>query len=127
MCILVDSDPDGMAILSTYKYGSIAQAREIANLNVPKLEWLGLRASEVVAKTDSLGDETVVPLSSRDRKRAQAMLAKSPCFAEDGPEPTWRAELQQMLMLNIKAEMELLYEREGGIERWLDKKLLEAM
>jgi len=30
------------------------------------------------------------------------------------------------LMLNTKAEIELLYEREGGIERWLDKNMLEV-
>jgi len=126
MYILIDSDPDGMAIMSTYKYGSLAQAHRTASLNVPKLEWLGLRASELVTETDPLGDECLVRLSLRDRKKARAILAKSPCFVEDGPEPAWRAELQQMLMLNIKAEIELLYEREGGIEGWLDKKLLKV-
>src|SRR5207247_5865888 len=111
---------------STYKYGSLAQAHQAANLNVAKLEWLGLRTSELVTGTDPLGDECLVRLSLHDRKKARAMLAKSPCFAEDGPEPAWRTELQQMLMLNIKAEIELLYEREGGIEGWLDKKLLKV-
>jgi meiotic recombination protein SPO11 len=80
----------------------------------------------VVTGAGSLEDESLIPLSLRDRKKAQAMLAKSPCFAEEGPEPTWRAELQQMLMLNVKAEIEVLYEREGGIEGWLDKKLAES-
>lgn len=123
--MLADSDPDGIAIMSTYKYGSIAQSHENSNLNVPGIEWLGLRTSEVVNGIESTNKDTIIPLSSRDRNKALAMLTRSPIFAEDGPEPQWRAELQQMLMLNIKAEIEILYERQGGIERWLDKRLGE--
>lgn len=121
---LVDSDPDGMAIMSIFKYGSVAQAHENAKLNVRELRWLGLRTSSVVSGTDSIGEESFLPLSSRDRKKAIAMLS-SPTFAEVGPEPTWRAELQQMLMLNLKAEIEILYERDGGLEGWLDKQMQE--
>lgn len=121
---LVDSDPDGMAIMSIFKYGSVAQAHENAKLNVRQLRWLGLRTSSVATGSDCPGDETFLPLSARDRKKAVAML-RSPSFAEDGPEPMWRVELQQMLMLNLKAETEILYEREGGLEGWLDKRLQE--
>ncbi|PGH09411.1 hypothetical protein AJ80_07686 [Polytolypa hystricis UAMH7299] len=133
--ILVDSDPDGIAIMSTYKYGSVAQLHENANLNVPTLEWLGLRASDTgccgsgggATNTNTMGggDEALIPLTLRDRKKARAMLERSPVFAEDGPERRWRTELQHMLMVNVKAEIEVLYEREGGIERWLDRSLLE--
>ncbi|PGH36669.1 meiotic recombination protein SPO11 [[Emmonsia] crescens] len=120
--MLVDSDPDGMAIMSTYKYGSRAQAHENINLTVHGIQWLGLQASEVVSsRLDD--DDVLIPLTLRDRKKAQDMLARSPVFAEDGPEPAWRGELQHMLMSNVKAEIEVLYEREGGIERWLDRKL----
>ncbi|KAK2756486.1 hypothetical protein FQN54_005379 [Arachnomyces sp. PD_36] len=121
---LVDSDPDGVAIMSIYKYGSVAQAHENAKLNVRQLQWLGLRTSSVVTSSDGLGGETFLPLSPRDRKKAVAMLS-SPCFTADGPEPTWRAELQQMLLLNLKAEIEILYEKSGGLEGWLDERLRE--
>lgn len=121
---LVDSDPDGMAIMSIFKYGSVAQAHENAKLNVRELQWLGLRTSNVVTGSDGIGEQSFLPLSSRDRKKAVAML-NSPSFAEDSPEPTWRAELQQMLMLNLKAEIELLYDRDGGLEGWLDKQMQE--
>jgi meiotic recombination protein SPO11 len=121
---LVDSDPDGMAIMSIYKYSSAAQAHENTKLSIGDLQWLGLRTSSVVKSTDRLGEEAFLPLSIRDRKKAIAMLS-SPIFAEDGPEPTWRGELQQMLMLNLKAEIEILYERDGGLEGWLDKMLLQ--
>jgi meiotic recombination protein SPO11 len=124
---LVDSDPDGMAIMSTYKYGSKAHAHESFRLNAPNLQWLGVRISDVVASAGStLGgeDDPLIHLTSRDRKKALAMLRNSPAFAEDGPEVDWRAELQTMLMLNLKAETEILYERGGGLEGWLDRKMV---
>lgn len=122
--MLVDGDPDGMAIMSTYKYGSRAQAHDNTNLAVHNVQWLGLQASELVPSSLEIqGDDALIPLTSRDRKKAQDMLGRSPVFAEDGPEPAWRWELQHMLMTNVKAEIEMLYEREGGIETWLDHKL----
>ncbi|OJD24808.1 hypothetical protein ACJ73_03830 [Blastomyces percursus] len=123
--MLVDSDPDGIAIMSTYKYGSRAQAHDNPNLTVNKMQWLGLQSSEVASRIEvyQQDEEVLIPLASRDRKKAQDMLSRSPVFAEDGPEPAWRGELQHMLMSNVKAEIEILYEREGGIERWLDRKL----
>ncbi|KAF4213284.1 hypothetical protein CNMCM5878_000095 [Aspergillus fumigatiaffinis] len=119
----VDSDPDGMAIMSTYKYGSMAHARENEKLNVSKLRWLGLRTSDIIGGADSFGDEAFIRLSPRDRKKAIAMLANNPVWAEDGPEQEWRTELQQMLMLNLKAEIEILYDRQEGLEGWIDKKM----
>lgn len=121
--ILVDSDPDGMAIMSTYKYGSMAHAGENARLNIPCIRWLGLRTSDAVADADPLGDDALGSLTPRDRKKAISMLSNNPVWADDGPELEWRAELQVMLMLNLKAEIETLYNREGGIERWIDQQM----
>lgn len=118
---LVDSDPDGIAIMSTYKYGSMAYTHENARLNVPGLQWLGLRNSDIVAGSN-LDDEALIRLTVRDRKRAVTMLNNNPACAADGPEQEWRVELQQMLMLNLKAEIEILYER-GGLEEWIDSKM----
>ncbi|GLA39277.1 hypothetical protein AnigIFM63309_006614 [Aspergillus niger] len=124
---LVDGDPDGMAIMATYKYGSVAFAHENRNLNVPGLHWLGLRLADVVAGADPLGDDTLLHLTKRDRKKAIAMLSKNPVWEADGPEPEWRVELQRMLMLNVKAEMEILYDMEGGLTGWLDRKLIHLI
>ncbi|KAF9885620.1 hypothetical protein FE257_012711 [Aspergillus nanangensis] len=118
---LVDCDPDGMSIMSTYKYGSMAHASQNAKLNVPSIRWLGLRTSDVVAGTQS--DDTLLPLTARDRKKALAMLSSHPVWGPNGPELEWRAELQQMLMLNMKAELETLYSRNGGLEQWLNDKM----
>lgn len=123
----MDGDPDGMAIMSTYKHGSIAHLHENANFNVPHIEWLGLHATEAATGSQNAGDRPIMPLSLRDRKKATAMLARTPVFADDGPEPKWREELQRMLMMNSKAEIEIMYERPGGIEGWLDKKLREMV
>lgn len=112
-----------MAIMSTYKYGSKAHAHENARLNVPHIRWLGLRMSDVVVSADPEDDDSFVRMTARDRKKAVAMLKNSPVWAVDGPEPEWRVELQRMLMLNLKAETEIMYDRTGGLEGWLDQKM----
>ena len=43
--------------------------------------------------------------------------------AENGPERRWRGEIQAMLMLNIKAEMQIMEEQRGGLAGWLDGEL----
>jgi meiotic recombination protein SPO11 len=109
--------------MSTYKYGSIAHAHESSRLNAPRLEWLGTRVSDVITRMDSHGDDPLISLSRRDLKKARSMLANSPVLIEGGPEPEWRAELQTMLMLNLKVETEILYGRDGGLEGWIDRKM----
>ncbi|KAL4737614.1 Spo11/DNA topoisomerase VI subunit A [Aspergillus similis] len=121
--ILVDGDPDGMAIMSTYKYGSMAHTRENERLNLPCLQWLGLRTSEIIGSLESDGDETLMPLTRRDRRKIGTMLKRSPIWALDGPEAEWRLELQRMLVLNVKAEIEILYDRAGGLEGWIDHQM----
>lgn len=119
---LVDFDPDGINILSTYKHGSAAFAHENGRLNAPGLLWIGAHSSDVLS-IEAAGDRrSVQPLTTRDRRKARIMLEK-PIFAEGGAEPHWRAELQIMLMLNVKAEMQVLSDIDGGIEGWLDKKI----
>jgi meiotic recombination protein SPO11 len=120
---LVDSDPDGMAIVSTYKYGSVAHTSENGKLNVPCLWWLGLRTSDVVTGASGNDDEALMRLTARDRKKIIGMLSSNPVWAAEGPELAWRAELQQMLMLNLKAEIEILYDREEGLEGWIDRQM----
>uniref|UniRef100_A0A093XDK4 DNA topoisomerase (ATP-hydrolyzing) n=1 Tax=Talaromyces marneffei PM1 TaxID=1077442 RepID=A0A093XDK4_TALMA len=124
---LVDGDCDGMAIMSTYKYGSMAHAHASASLNAPKLQWLGTRLIDVIVKHNGLEvedeDWVMISLSYRDVKKIRSMLLKNPVFAQDGPEIEWRAELQTMMMLNTKIETEVLYGTEGGLEGWIDRKM----
>ncbi|KAJ5104727.1 Winged helix-turn-helix transcription repressor DNA-binding [Penicillium alfredii] len=120
---LTDGDPHGMGIMSTYKYGSAAHLHDNARLSVPGLQWLGLRVSDAIASSDSPENSPIMSLTARDRKKITAMFQNSPVWASDGPEPEWRTELQRMLMLSIKAEIEILYEQEGGLEGWIDRKM----
>ncbi|KAJ5955268.1 Winged helix-turn-helix transcription repressor DNA-binding [Penicillium viridicatum] len=120
---LTDGDPHGMAIMSTYKYGSAAHLHQNARLSIPRLQWLGLRVTDIIAVPEVLGDTALLSLTMRDRKKIAAMLRNSPVWASDGPEPEWRAELQRMLVLNLKAEIEILYGCQGGLEGWINRRM----
>lgn len=124
LCVLVDADPDGIAIMSTYKYGSIAHSHENSRLDAPQLEWIGTRISDSFGGIET---GSLIPLRPRDVKKARDMLTRNPVLADGGPEPEWRAQLQTMLMLNMKAETEILYDWEGGLEQWIDQKLLTML
>jgi len=124
---LVDGDSDGIAIMSTYKYGSMAHAHASASLNAPRIEWLGIRIRDVIIEqirnVDKDEDWVMISLSRRDVKKIQSMLTKNPVFGEEGPQLEWRAELQTMMMLNMKAEIEVMYGTRGGLEGWIDRKM----
>jgi meiotic recombination protein SPO11 len=137
MFALVDFDPDGIAIMSTYKYGSQRLAHEdvahkgTPGLKLPDLQWLGVQSHHISrTPVDEGGTETaaladlqgLMRLTARDRSKAQRMLEWDIC-AEDGPETVWRTELQRMLMLNVKAEMQILDELPGGLLLWLGNAL----
>lgn len=114
---LADFDPDGVAILSTYKLGSKALAHENEGHSVPQLHWLGLRSEHLLLRNnDSQAAQGVMMLTPRDRRKAARMLE------EPGLEIEWLTELQRMLMLNMKAELQLLDAIPGGTIG-----LLEAM
>ncbi|KAL9018675.1 MAG: hypothetical protein Q9185_004046 [Variospora sp. 1 TL-2023] len=126
---LVDFDPDGIAIMSTYKHGSFTLSHENANLRTPSLRWLGVKSGDfVVNDRDGGSDDSertgLLRLSKQDRKKAIKILGRELCN-EDGPEHEWRRELQVMLMLNIKVEMEILSEWRGGLENWVGARLCE--
>lgn len=67
--------------------------------------------------------ESVAPLTLNDRKKAVSVL-KEICDAEEieDDEKIQILELQRMLMLNFKAEIQALDDF-GDIARWLDEKL----
>ncbi|KAL8993495.1 MAG: hypothetical protein Q9169_006301 [Polycauliona sp. 2 TL-2023] len=132
---LVDFDPDGISIMSTYKHGSIRLAHENANLRCPNVRWLGVKSGDLVfpasKKEISNNDDDddvmgLLKLSRRDRKKAVKMLGQG-IFEEDGVERECRRELQVMLMLNVKVEMEILSQQDGGIETWVENRLCEEI
>ena len=111
--------------MSTFKHGSFSLSHENAGLNTPSIQWLGIRVGDVLSRTVQDDYHGLLTLSARDRKKAVGMLERMEPLQESGMEEEWRRELQVMLMLNVKAEMEVLAEREGGVKRWVDEKLLK--
>lgn len=140
MFVLVDLDPDGIAILSTYKYGSYRLMHEdVALMNrpapsLPNVRWLGVKSDNMsLSLVGEDGTERkmihqlqgLMRLTMRDRTKATRMLEWDMC-REDGLEQGWRRELQWMLMLNVKAEMQVLDELPGGLVSWLSDQLEDA-
>ena len=123
---LVDFDPDGIAIIANYKYGSLNLSHENASLNVSRVELLGLQSNVLLHDNSDNMEQALLRLSSRDRKKAMKMLEKRP-FNEHGPEVEWRRELQVMLMLGIKAEIEILAHGIGGVGGWVEDQLHNAI
>ncbi|EUC36914.1 hypothetical protein COCCADRAFT_2054 [Bipolaris zeicola 26-R-13] len=140
MFVLVDLDPDGIAILSTYKYGSYRLMHEDVALmdthalSLPNVRWLGVKSDDIsLSEVSEDGTERksiyqlqgLMRLTMRDRTKATQMLEWDLC-GEDGLEQGWRRELQWMLMLNVKAEMQVLDELPGGLVSWLSNQLGDA-
>lgn len=120
---LVDFDPDSIGILSTYKYGSLALPHENEHLRVSTLWWLGVRSSAVFTADASGEGRGLIPMTLRNRRKARSLLDKPP-FQEEADEAEWRRELQIMLMLNRKAEIQCMSDSDGGLERWLGREIV---
>ncbi|PVH71088.1 DNA topoisomerase IV, alpha subunit [Cadophora sp. DSE1049] len=113
---LVDFDPDGLGIMLTYKHGSQSLSHEL-HLAVPSVQWLGVRSQDFLgggSRDDARGQ---LKLSARDRRIALRMLER---YEETDEE--WKRELLIMLMLNVKAEIQILGNSEK-LREWLDERL----
>ncbi|RMY93861.1 hypothetical protein D0864_05620 [Hortaea werneckii] len=117
---LADYDPDGIAILDVYKHGSAAMRHENLGLKVEKLSRLGLNSRHIITCRDEAhADQGLLTLTARDRNKACKLLERR--SEDDGAETsTVRRELQIMLMLNIKAELQLLDAATGGVSAILE-------
>ncbi|KAF7885191.1 hypothetical protein EAF00_011009 [Botryotinia globosa] len=116
---LVDFDPDGIGIMSTYKHGSVALAHENENLSIPSVRWLGLKSKDMMQGGKE--NEGLLKLSERDRRLAVKMLQRDVC-QWGGDEYEWRKEIQVMLMLNKKAEIQIIGNG-NALENWLNESL----
>jgi meiotic recombination protein SPO11 len=107
--------------MSTYKHGSMSLAHE-TNVAVPSIRWLGVRSCDFLnTETEIQG---LLNLTARDRRVAVKMLAK--CVDEEERDVEWKREFRVMLMLNVKAEIQILGNGDM-LGEWLDKKLLHAI
>lgn len=120
---LVDFDRDGVAILNTYKFGSVSLAHEGPELCVPQMEWLGLRSEHVMLGGEDVhATQGLLALTQRDRKKVGKMLERCEDRGDEGIQDTKR-ELQRMLILNVKAELQLLHATPNAMEGLLTSAL----
>ncbi|KAF4995184.1 hypothetical protein FGRMN_5322 [Fusarium graminum] len=143
---LFDYDPDGIKILRCYRYGSDRLSHE-ADLSTPALQWLGINSTHLlrdyngtshsssyflsqssqVPITSTSSRDPVSYLSARERNAATSTLNKAEHPSVDEFEGCeMRRELQLMLMLGLKAEIEWVDEF-GDLCSWLDDEIGEAL
>ncbi|KAK4804596.1 hypothetical protein SAY86_004413 [Trapa natans] len=100
---LVDCDPYGFDILCTYRFGSMQLAYDARHLRVQSMRWLGAFPSD--SEKYSVPEQCLIPLTGEDKKRTEAMLER--CYLQREA-PQWRSELQLMLHIGVKFELEAL-------------------
>ena len=122
---LVDYDPDGLCILKNYRHGSKSLAQE-HKWNIPEMLWLAVRPDHdfLLGEDD---DTVVLRLTARDRGKARSMLENDLKVEQhallDGQS---RQALQNMLMLNIKMEIQIPEPAEVG-KAWLTKMMADCL
>lgn len=141
--ILVDCDPDGFNIFFCYRYGSNRQRQS----SIITVNGWGIKTGHILetgketiadgnmgensSRNSSLASsisstacrEPVSQLSHRDRKLAISTLNKvNDLTRNDDVAEELKAELQRMLMLGVKTEIQWLDES-GSITQWLDREM----
>ncbi|KAJ0619292.1 putative DNA topoisomerase (ATP-hydrolyzing) [Helianthus annuus] len=95
---LVDWNPAGLAILCTFKYGSIGMGLE-AYRYACNIKWLGLRKDDLAA----IPEESFIPLKPKDLQIAKSLTSSE--ILQDN----YKEELAVMVQSGKKAEIEALY------------------
>ncbi|KAG7650485.1 Meiotic recombination protein SPO11-2 [Arabidopsis thaliana] len=95
---LVDWNPAGLAILCTFKFGSIGMGLE-AYRYACNVKWIGLRGDDL----NLIPEESLVPLKPKDSQIAKSLLS-SKILQEN-----YREELSLMVQTGKRAEIEALY------------------
>ncbi|KAK4275339.1 hypothetical protein QN277_018439 [Acacia crassicarpa] len=98
---LVDCDPYGFDILTTYRFGSMQMAYDTKYLRVPELRWLGAFPSD--AEKFYVPKHCLLSLTAEDKRRIEAMRLR--CYLKSEV-PEWRLELELMLQKGVKFEIE---------------------
>ncbi|KAM7279028.1 hypothetical protein ACFE04_006162 [Oxalis oulophora] len=100
---LVDCDPYGFDILTTYRFGSMQMAYDAKFLRIPGINWLGAFPSD--SEKYGLPQQCLLPLTEQDKRRTEAILQR--CYLQREV-PQWRLELESMLQKGVKFEIEAL-------------------
>ncbi|XP_022157159.1 meiotic recombination protein SPO11-2 isoform X2 [Momordica charantia] len=112
---LVDWNPAGLAILCTFKYGSIGMGLE-AYRYACNVKWLGVRGDDL----QLLPQESLVSLKPRDLQIAKSLMSSETL------QDNYREELALMVDRGQKAEIEALYHNGFDyLEKYIAKKIVQ--
>ncbi|XP_071696502.1 meiotic recombination protein SPO11-1-like isoform X1 [Rutidosis leptorrhynchoides] len=100
---LVDCDPYGFDILTTYRFGSLQMAYDAKIMRLPEIQWLGVFPSD--AETYGVPQQCLLPMTVKDRSKTEAILNR--CYLQRIV-PQWRLKLQLLLESGVKFEIEAL-------------------
>ncbi|KAI3933594.1 hypothetical protein MKX01_032699 [Papaver californicum] len=113
---LVDWNPAGLAILGTFKFGSIGMGLE-AYKYACSVKWLGVRGNDL----QLIPEESYVPLKPRDLQIAKSLMS---C---DMLQDSYREELAMMVQSGRRAEIEALYfNGYDFLGKYIAKKIVQA-
>ncbi|KAI7740761.1 hypothetical protein M8C21_001194, partial [Ambrosia artemisiifolia] len=100
---LVDCDPYGFDILTTYRFGSMQMAYDAKIMKLPEINWLGVLPSD--AEKFNVPQQCLLPMTTEDKIKTEAILNR--CYLQREV-PQWRLELQLLLQSGVKFEIEAL-------------------
>ncbi|KAI9174407.1 hypothetical protein LWI28_016883 [Acer negundo] len=113
---LVDWNPAGLAILCTFKFGSIGMGLE-AYRYACNVRWLGVRGDDL----QLIPEQSLVPLKPRDLQIAKSLMS-SEILQEN-----YREELALMVQSGQRAEIEALYYHGYDyLGKYIAKKIVQA-
>ncbi|KAM1097283.1 hypothetical protein ACFX15_014213 [Malus domestica] len=116
MLALVDWNPAGLAILCTFKFGSIGMGLE-AYRYACNVKWLGLRGEDL----ELVPEQALVPLKPKDLQIAKSLIS-SEILQEN-----YRAELTWMVESGQRAEIEALYSQGYDyLGKFIARKIVQA-
>ena len=107
--VICDSDPDGVHILCSYAFGSLANPTVEGWMHAtPSVRWLGIHVSDPSMHSlsapngDNVLDSCSLPLSENDKNKCSRLL-ESECLVD---KPQWKEDLRLMLQQGVKIETE---------------------
>ncbi|CAK9156577.1 unnamed protein product [Ilex paraguariensis] len=109
-------NPAGLAILCTFKFGSVGMGLE-AYRYACNIKWLGLRRDDL----DLIPEQSLVPLKPRDQQIAKSLITSE--ILQD----SYKKELDVMVQSGHRAEIEALYcHGYDFLRQYLAKKIVQA-
>ena len=106
---IMDADVYGFEILRVYSVGSKALSFESSNLAVPNIKWLGLLPSDLEEESGfGIPSSVHLKMTKGDEHRTKLLLEEE--FVKR--KPSWREQIQKLLDMRIKAEIQALNARD---------------